>query len=127
MPFLIALAGFIVTAVLAFVYLRPDDDGELVRPERLTVVDDDTIRAVAPDRSTCERISRAQVDLAEDAIFVEFVVQRDEQDCRGGLTALEAEITIPEPVADRDLRPGVGRLEIPCSGSGSSVTCSVDR
>lgn len=127
LPFLVALVGFVVIAVLAFVYLRPDDEGELVRTDRLTIVADDTIRAVAPERSTCERISRAQVDLAEEAIFVELVVQRAGEDCRGGVTTLEAEITLPEPVADRDLRPGIGRFEIPCNGSGTSVTCAADR
>lgn len=126
-PFLIALAGFLVLAVLAFVYLREDRSSELVRPDRLSVVDDDTIRAVALERSPCERITRVQVDLAEDAIFVEFVVEERGGACTEVLAPLEAEVTLPEPVDDRDLRPGVGRLQIPCTESAASVTCTADR
>lgn len=124
-PFLIALAGFVVIAVLAFVFLRPEDDGELVRPDRFSVVDHDTIRAFATEASPCRRIDRAQVDLGEDEIFVEFVVKGEDPDC--DVSVLEADITLPEPVDDRELRPGVGRLEIPCETRGSSVLCATDR
>lgn len=123
-PFVAALVGFVVVAVLAFVFLRADDAGVLVRPERLTPVGDDVIRAVAVGQPDCARVERAQVDLGEDAVFVELVLAEGE--C-AGTTDVVAEITLPEPVGDRRLVPGVGRLRLPCSGEGSDVTCGPAR
>ncbi|HEU5083703.1 MAG TPA: hypothetical protein VFU14_10210 [Acidimicrobiales bacterium] len=123
-PFVVALIGFVVVAVLAFVFLRADDSGVLVRPDRLTVAGDDVIRAVALGQPDCARVERAQVDLAEDAVFVELVLAEGE--C-AGTTDVVAEITLPEPVGDRRLVSGVGRLRLPCSGEGSGVTCGPAR
>ena len=124
-PFLVAFVGFVVVAVLAFVYLR-EDPGQLLRPERVTAVDDDTVRAVAADRPACERVLRAQVDMAEEAVFLEFVVE-DDGDCAGDRAPFAAEVTLPEPIDDRPLRPGVGRFQIPCRGQGTDITCTPDR
>jgi len=77
-PFVVALVGFAVVAVLAFVFLRADDEGVLVRPDRLSEVDEDTIRAVAIGQPDCGMVERAQVDLGESEIFVELVVVGDE-------------------------------------------------
>lgn len=126
LPFVVALVSFVVIAVLAIVFLRPDDEGQLVRPDRLAAVDDDTIRAVAIDRPRCLTVDRAQVDLGETTVHVELVVV---DDACGDATDrdtvdLVAEITLPEPVGDRRVLAGVGRLELPCSGQGSTVTCA---
>ncbi len=49
-----------------------------------------------------------------------------EGDCTG-TTDVVAEITLPEPVGERRLVSGVGRLQLPCSGEGSDVTCGPAR
>lgn len=122
-PFAVALVGFLVLATLAFVFLRDDDEGRLVRPDRLTAVDGDTLRATALDEAGCTRIERAQVDLTETEVLVELVAVDAEGSCADGAVDLEAEITLPEPIGDRALLAGVGRLRIPCTGDGTDVTC----
>ena len=126
MPFVVALVGVVVLGALAYLYLR-DDPGELVRPERLTAVGDREVRAVASDRAPCERVIRAQVDLAEEAVFLELVVERTAEECTAEAVDLEAEITLPEAIDGRDLRAGVGRYQIPCVGRAPSFTCAEDR
>jgi hypothetical protein len=127
-PFVVALVGFAIVAVLALTFLRTDDEGELVRPDRLSEVDDDTIRAVALTQSDCGTVRRAQVDLAEGEVFVELVVvDADSTSCTGGVVDIVAEITLPEPIDGRRLVAGVGRLQLPCTGERSAVTCGPDR
>jgi len=123
-PFVVALVGFVVIAAIAFVFLRADNDGVLVRPDRLTVVGDDVVRVVAVGQPDCVAVERAQVDLAEDTVFVELVL--GEGDC-AGTTDVIAEITLPEAVGDRRLVAGVGRLRLPCEGEGSTATCGPAR
>jgi hypothetical protein len=125
-PFLVALGVVVVAAALAYVYLR-EDPGELIRPDRLTAIGDDRVRAVVTDRGPCDRILRAQVDLAEEAVFVELVVERSEDGCAGRASTSGIDITLPEPIGDRDLRPGIGRHQIPCSDERPTVTCTPDR
>ena len=122
-PFVVALVGFLVLAALAFAFLRGDDEGRLVRPDRLTEVDDDTIRVVAAAQPDCGTVERAQVDLGEDRVFVELVVV-DADDCPDATVDIVADITVPEPVGDRELVAGVGRLRLPCTGERSAVTCA---
>ena len=126
MPFVVALVGVAIVAVLAFVYLR-EDPGELLRPDRITAIDDDTVRAVAADRPGCERVLRAQVDMAEEAVFIEFVAETADDCADDAPGPLDAEVTLPEPIGDRPLRAGVGRFRIPCQGRGQDVTCTPDR
>ena len=123
MPFLVALVGFVVIAALAFAFLRTDDEGRLVRPDRLTPLGDDTIRATALEEPGCGRVERAQVDLSETAVRVELVVVDAEGPCSDVAVDLVAEITLPEPIEDRELLPGVGRVQLPCTGDLTSVTC----
>jgi hypothetical protein len=131
-PFLVALAIVIVAGGLAYLFLR-EDPGDLVRPDRLSTSGASTVRAVASERSPCDRVVRAQVDLAEDAVFVELVVEGTTDDCMDAVVPLEAHITLPEPIGDRRLRAGVGRYQIPCaradpSGSETqSFRCTPDR
>ena len=122
-PFLVALVGFVVVAVLAFVFLRSDDEGRLVRPDRLTPIDEDTIRATALEQPGCGRVDRAQVDLSETEVRVELVVVDAEGPCSDVAVDLVAEITLPEPVDERRLLPGVGRVQLPCTGELATVTC----
>lgn len=122
-PFLVALVGFVVVAALAFVFLRADDDGRLVRPDRLQALDDDTITVTALGEPGCGRIERAQVDLAETEVLVELVVVDVEGPCSDVTRDLVAEITLPEPVGDRALRAGVGRTRLPCTGEATAATC----
>ena len=127
-PFVVAFAVFVLLVVLAYVFLWEGDDGELVRPDAVSALDPQTVRAVLVDRSSCDSILRAQVDLTDDdVVLVELVVQEDGEDCAGDRGPLEAEIRLPEAIDGRDLRAGTGRVQIPCEGSGPSVTCAVDR
>jgi hypothetical protein len=127
-PFVVALVLVAVLAVLGYLFLRPDDSGELARPDRLEPVDDDTIRVVAFDRPVCEEVLRAQVDMAEEAVFVELVVdEREGSPCGDQTGAIEAEITLPAALDGRPLRAGVGRFQIPCVDDGATVTCTPDR
>lgn len=126
-PFLVALVGFVVLATLAFVFLRPDDEGRLVRPDRLTPTGDDSFRVTALDQPGCGRIERAQVDLAEDEVFVELVAVDAEGPCSDVSVDLVAEITLPEPIGERRLLAGVGRLRLPCTGERAAVTCRPER
>src|SRR5690606_4363459 len=80
-PFVAALVGFVVLAALAFVFLRADDDGRLVRPDRFQTLDEDTISATALGQPGCGRVERAQVDLSESEILVELVVVDVEGPC----------------------------------------------
>jgi hypothetical protein len=123
-PFVVALVGFVIVAVLAFVFLRAGNEGRLVRPDRLTVVDDATIRVVASQQPDCGTVERAQVDLAEDRVFVELVVVDADGTCPGATVDIVADITLPEPVGDRSLVAGVGRLRLPCTGDRTAVTCA---
>lgn len=124
-PFVVALVGFVIVAVLALVFLRADNSGELVRPDRLDAVGDATVRAVAFERPPCEEVLRAQVDMADEAVFVELVVDEvDGQDCASGLVDVEAEIDLPDAIGDRPLRAGVGRTQLPCTGAGTQVRCA---
>ncbi len=123
LPFLVALVGFLVLATLAFVFLRSDDEGRLVRPDRLTATGDDTVRATVLDQPGCGRIERAQVDLTETEVFVELVAVDAEGPCSDVTVDLVAQITLPEPIDGRRLLSGVGRLRIPCTGDLDDVTC----
>lgn len=122
-PFVVALVGFVVVAVLAYTFLRSDDDGRLVHPDRLTAVDDDTIRATALGVPGCARVERAQVDLTGDEVLVELVTVDVEGPCSDVAVDVVAEITLPEPLDERPLRAGVGRTRLPCTGQGASLTC----
>lgn len=124
-PFVVALVLVAVLAGLAFVFLRSDDAGELVRPERLTAVDDDTVQATALDLPTCWRIERAQVDYDDDRVFVELVALsacgEGEERARADVVA---EVDLPRPLEDRRLVAGVGRTRLPCTGDGTGVRCA---
>jgi hypothetical protein len=127
-PFVVAVVGFVVIAALAFVFLRADDDGRLVRPDRFQVLDADTITATALGQPGCGRVERAQVDLADTEVLVELVVVDVEGPCSDVTVDLVVEITLPEPVGDRAVRAGVGRSRLPCTGGGdpassAPVTC----
>ena len=126
MPFVVALAIVVLAGGLAYLFLR-EDPGELVRPDRVTAIGDDRVRAVMTDRSPCERVLRAQVDLGEDVVFVELVVERTADQCVAEVIDRAVEITLPEPIGDRDVRPGVGRYHLPCRGTRPSITCAEDR
>jgi len=128
LPFAIALGVVVVVGVLALVFLRSDDEGRLVRPERLSVVDDRTVRAVAPDQPACERIERAQVEADDDRLFVELVaVGVADCDREGERVDVEAVIDLPLDVGERAVVAGVGRTRLPCTGEGRDVTCTPTR
>ncbi len=146
-PFVAAVVLFVTAAVLAFVFLGSDDDGRLVRPVRVDPVSDTEARAllelgpvVDEPGVGCEVVVRAQVDLAEEAVFVEFVV--DDPPAAEGTSRCPAEVVegpdgepvrvervtvvLPEAIGDRPLRPGIGRLRLPCSGGPGDVVCAPD-
>jgi hypothetical protein len=124
LPVVVALVLVLVVGGLAFAFLRPDDEGELVRPDRLTALDEDTIRVVARDHPACGTVDRAQVDLADEGIFVELVVVGADGPCPDVVGDLVAEIDLPEPIGDRRLIGGVGRTPLPCTGTGTDLRCA---
>ena len=127
LPFLLALGAFAVVAVLAFVYLRADDDLTTVRPDRVEALDagtDDLVEAVARDRPGCERLERAQVDLDRDTIFVELVVTDIEGCADAPDRDMVATLELPEPIDGRRVVPGLGRFRLPCDTDGR---CRPDR
>ncbi len=126
-PLLVALVLVATVIVAAAVFLRADDEGELLRPDRLTAVDDDRIRAVALEQPSCVVLRRAQVDLGQSTIYVELVVSDLEPTCPDPDADLIVDITLPEPIDDRRLIAGVGRLQLPCEARGSSVECGPGR
>lgn len=127
-PMVAALVVVGVLVALGYVFLRPDNSGHLVRPDDLRTVDDDTIRVVAFDRPVCEEVLRAQVDMGEEAVFVELVAdERPGSPCGEETLTIEAEIDLPRPIDDRPLRAGVGRFQIPCVDDGATVRCTPDR
>ena len=129
LPFVAAMVLVAVAGVLAFVFLRSEDEGRLVRPDRLGVVDDDTVVATVADASPCERIERAQYDLDETQIYLELVaVEIDGCEDADGAGAgervhLEVEIDLGVDVDDREPVPGAGRTRVPCTGTGTTITC----
>ncbi|HEX4901423.1 MAG TPA: hypothetical protein VFV42_01345 [Acidimicrobiales bacterium] len=127
-PFVVALALAVVLFTVAFVFLRSDDSGELVRPDRLTSEGGTTVVATAKDVPACWRIERAQADFDDDRVFVELVAQPACDEREGArsraLVDVVAEIELPEEVGDRRLVSGVGRTRLPCTGEGSDVRCA---
>lgn len=117
-PFLVALVLFILVAGWAFVSLRDDAGLELVRPAGFEALGDDSFRVVGelPDGG-CAELSRVQVDLAEDQVFVEYVVDPVD-DCTS--PTIIATVTLPQPIGDRRLVAGAGRLQLPCQPDGAS-------
>jgi hypothetical protein len=126
-PIAIALAVVVVVGVLSWAFLRTGDEGELVRPDRLVAVDDDTVRATALALPACREISRAQVDLDANRVFLELVAVEVEGCDLQGVVDVVAEVTLPEPLGDRRLVAGVGRLHLPCTGRGADVACGPAR
>jgi len=126
-PFALALAIVGLAGVLAFALLRGEDEGRLVRPEQLDATGESTVQAVVADLPACDRLLRAQVDLADDEVFVELVAVEDEGCDERGTREVVAEVTLPQPVGDRALVSGVGRLRLPCTGRGPTVRCGPAR
>jgi len=127
-PVVVALAVVGVLAVLALVFLRSDDEGRLVRPERIAVVGDRTVRAVALDQPACERIERAQVDVEDDRVLVELVAVEVDGCERGDERVdVEAEIELLRAIGDREVVAGIGRTRLPCTGQAGDVTCGPAR
>lgn len=133
LPFVAAMVVVGIVVVLAFVFVRSDDEGRVVRPDRIAVVDGDTVVATAADQPVCERIERAQYDLDETQIYLELVaVEVDGCDDAGDggtdeRTDLEVEIDLGVDIDDRELVPGAGRTQVPCTGTGRAVRCQPER
>jgi hypothetical protein len=128
LPFVAAVVVVGALVVLAYVFLRPDEEGRVVRPDRFAVVDDHTVVATAADEPACERIERAQYDLDETQIYLELVaVEVEGCDDADERVDLEVEIDLGTGIDDRELVPGAGRTRVPCSGTGRAVTCRPPR
>ena len=123
-PFIVAFIGFVIVAVAAFYFLREDGDLSIVRPVRVAVVDDTTVRFAIPVPEDCADVVRVQVDLSDsERVFVEAIV--DDSGCSGGPEVeVDLQVLLPQPIDGRRRAPPVGRVEIPCDPSG---TCRADR
>lgn len=117
-PFLVALVLFVLVAGWAFVSLRDDAGLDLVRPAGFETLGDDSFRVVGePPDDACAELTRVQVDLAEDKIFVELVVHPVDE-CAS--PTIVATVTLPQPIDGRRLVAGAGRLQLPCERDGAS-------
>ena len=126
-PFLVALVGFVIVAVLAFVYLREDADLTTVRPDDIEVLEvagDDMIEVTATGQPGCQTVERVQVDLGEDTVRVEMVLGPVEGCVEAPDQDLVAIALLPEPIGDREVVPGFGRFPLPCD---SDLRCNPDR
>lgn len=122
-PFVIAVVVFVVVAVLAFVFLREDGSERLLRPDAFDVVGEETLETTIGGGDGCVELLRAQVDTSDDdRVFVELVVEDTECEA-GGDDGRLVTIVLPEPIDDRRVLGGVGRVELPCDPSG---TCQAD-
>jgi hypothetical protein len=45
----------------------------------------------------------------------------------GGGREVVAEVELPQPIEDRPLVAGVGRIRLPCTGDGAAVRCAPER
>lgn len=127
-PFLLAVAGFVLVVVAVYLFVWEDDRGRLVAPDRIEVVGDDVVRlhVRGPFDEGVARISQVGYALGEDQIFVEVVL--DEGDCCAASDEeLTAELVLPEPIDGRDVRTGTGRALAECDDAGSRFRCVADR
>ncbi|WP_436796248.1 hypothetical protein [Actinospongicola halichondriae] len=129
MPFVVALVGFLIVAVLAFVFLREDDPGRLVRPDGVSVIGDDTIRLTVdgPFRKPYADVIKVGYALGEDDVFVEMVLDEydcpDDTDCGASTESLTVDVVLPEPIDGRDVGPGTGRTLVDCDRDPGIPTC----
>ena len=120
-PFVVAFVGFVIVAVVAFFFLREDEDLTVVRPDTvrvLGVAGDNAVELTADERPACERVERVQVDSDDDTIFLELIVREIdgcESDALGPVTVT---VILPEAIDDRRVVAGVGRRHIPCDMDG---------
>ena len=126
-PFVIAFIGFVVVAVLAYVFLRDDSPGRLVEPDRIDVVGDDTIRVryAGPFPEGDAEVLQIGYALGDDVVFVELVIvdRPCAGECPEGPRVLDARLVLPEPVGDREVRTGTGRVLADCTGSERDRVC----
>jgi hypothetical protein len=115
-PFTIALVVVSFLVVVAIVFLREGDTEQGLFPEEVDSVDDETVRATVV-LDGCRVLERAQVDYDDERVYVEFVsVPSDDAGCET-LPEREAlvEVELPRPIEDREVVPGFGRFQLPCS------------
>lgn len=128
-PFVVALVGFVIVVVLAYVFLWEDEEGSLVAPDRIEVVADDTVRLTydGPFDDTYVEVIQVGYALGEEEISVELVIDErdcgDGADCGAATDSLSADLVLPEPIGDREVRAGTGRALADCEGTGGEVTC----
>ncbi len=129
LPFVIALVGFLIVAVLAFVYLRDDEAGRLASPDSIQVVGPDTVRLRydGPFPDGYADISQVGYAMGDDVIYVELVIDDhgcpDGTDCGAPTDSVTADLVLPEPVAGRDVRHGTGRTLADCDRSTPVPVC----
>ncbi len=115
-PFVIAFVIVSILVVVSFLFFREGDEEQGQFPDEVDAVDDDTVRAVAVLEG-CRVLDRAQVDYDDEQVYVELVsVPADAAGCETfPEREIVAEIELPRPIEDRDVVPGYGRFQLPCS------------
>ena len=118
LPFVVAVGLFVAIAILAFVFLREDSAERIVRPHQINRLDDRTVALVLDSTRLCAEVIRVQVDLVDDAVYLEAIV--DDSTCAPDETGTGQvlDVVLPESIDDRRLLPGVGRLQLPCDSGG---------
>jgi hypothetical protein len=56
-------------------------------------------------------------------VFVELVAVGADGNCPDVTTDIVADVVLPEPIGDRRLVAGVGRVRLPCEGPLTALVC----
>lgn len=129
LPFVVAFVGFVIVAVAAYVFLREDDPGRLVRPDGIQVVDADRVRLTVdgPFRNSYAEVTKVGYALGDDRILIELVIDEydcpDGADCAAPTEAVAVELVLPEPIGDRRVQGGTGRVLVDCDRDPPVPTC----
>lgn len=122
-PFAIALVVVSFVVVVSLVFFREGDTEQGVFPEEVDAVDDDTVLATVIIEP-CRVLERAQVDYDDERVYVEFVtVPDDDEGCESSPEiGANVDVELPRPIEDREVVPGFGRFQLPCT----DLRCSED-
>lgn len=124
-PFLVALIGCTVIAVLAYVFLREDPVGGLVAPTSIRVEGPETVvvHADGPFDGVAE-IVQVGYAMGDEEIFLELIVDVDDCDDCLVSESVTATVTLPADVDGRRVRAGTGRALLECTTGAAGTVCA---
>lgn len=123
-PFLVALVGCSIVAVLAYVFLREDAPGDLVAPTSIRVEGPDTVVAWADGPFDGRaRIVQAGYAMGDEEIFIELVVDVDDCEACRPTEAVTATVVLPADIDGRRISAGTGRALLECTTGEAGTVC----